>query len=175
MSDLSTPPEIQSERYDDGAASSPWTMLITMLLLIGGLLLASTLMINHLSKAKAESGEMGLDFSELLSKAQAMMVRIPPTQNGETETAPSSQSSPLDNLKQIVSSTGSSDNVRWPKLKLTGFGASTDGLESFAIINGDQVHPGQMVGKVKVVEVRTHAVVVEYMGEQKLLTTDFQD
>lgn len=171
MSNLSNTPEIQNEIYDGREAPSPWTMLITMLLLIAGLLLASVMMMNHLTKTQAETGEQGLGFSELVEKAKAMTVRVPPPQTEETEPAESPKASPLDNLKQIVSS----DKVRWPRLKLTGFGTSADGLESFAIINGDQVHPGQMVGKVKVVEVRTHAVVVEYMGEQKLLTTDFHD
>ena len=172
MSDLSTPPEIQDEIYDGQGAPSPGTMLVTMLLLIAGLLLTSVLMMNYLNKTKAESGEEGFGFSELLAKAKALTVQVPPAQTMETEPA---QSSPLENLKQMVSNTSSSDKVRWPRLKLTGFGTSTDGLESFAIINGEQVHPGQTVGKVNVVEVRAHDVVVEYKGEQKLLTTDFKD
>lgn len=171
MSDLSDTPEIPNKIYESNEAPSPWTMLVTMLLLIAGLLLASALMMNHLSKATAESGEMKFGFSELLEKAKALTAQVTPPQTEETVSTQSSPSSPLDSLKQIVSS----DKVRWPRLKLTGFGTSADGLESFAIINGDQVHPGQMIGKVNVVEVRTHAVVVEYMGEQKLLTTDFQD
>jgi hypothetical protein len=150
-------------------------MLITMVLLIAGLLLATVLMVNHVNKTKADSGEQGLGFSELVAKATAMMVREPSPQTEEPAAAPTPQTSPLDNLKNMVSSAGSSDKVKWPRLKLTGFGTSSDALESFAIINGEQVHPGQMVDKVEVVEVRGHDVVVEYMGERKTLTVDVQD
>lgn len=175
MSDLSNTPEIQDEIYDGREAPSPWTMLFTMLLLIAGLLLASMLMMNHVNKAKAEPGEKGIGFTELVAKAKAMAVRVPPQQTVEPLAAPTPQSSPLENFKKMVSSAASSDKARWPRLKLTGFGTSTDGLESFAIINGEQVHPGQIVDKVEVVEVRAYDVVVEYMGEQQILTMDVQD
>ncbi len=175
MSDLSNTPEIQDEIYDGQEAPSPWTMLITMLLLIAGLLLASVLMMNHANKTQAEPGEKGLGFSQLVAKAKAMTVRTLAPQTEEPVAAPTPQPSPLDNLKSMVSSAGSSDKVRWPRLKLTGFGTSTDGLESFAIINGEQMHPGQIVDKVAVVEVRAYDVVVEYKGERKTLTVDVND
>jgi hypothetical protein len=175
VSDLSNTPEMQEETYDGLEAPSPWIMLFTMLLLIAGLLLASALMVNHVNKTKAETGEKGLVFSELVAKAKSMTVRVPPQQTVEPVAAPTPQTSPLENLKKMVSSAGSSDKVRWPRLKLTGFGTSTDGLESFAIINGEQVHPGQVVDKVAVVEVRAHDVVVEYRGERKTLTMDVND
>lgn len=175
MSDLSNTPEIQEEVYDGQEASTPWSMLFTMLLLIAGLLLASVLMMNHVNKMKTEPGEKGLGFSELIAKAKALAVRVPSPKPVEPVAAPAPQTSPLDNLKKMVSSAGSSDKVKWPRLKLTGFGTSTDGLESFAIINGEQVHPGQIVDKVTVLEVRAHDVVVEYKGEQKTLTMDVND
>lgn len=176
MTDLSNTPEIEDKVYDgQGGTPSPWTMLFTMLLLIAGLLLASALMMNHMYKTNAESGEKGLDFSELVAKAKAMTDRAPPPESVEPVAAPAPQTSPLESLKKIVSSAGSSDGVRWPRLKLAGFGTSADGLESFAIINGEQVHPGQTVNKVKVVEVRAHDVVVEYMGELKTLAMDAND
>ena len=175
MSDLRNIPEIQEEIYDGQEAPSPWTMLFTMLLLIAGLLLTSVLMMNHINKTKTASGEKGLDFSELVAKMQTMPVRVPPQKTVEPATAPTPQASPLENLKQMVSSAASSEKVRWPRLKLTGFGTSTDALESFAIINGQQVHPGQTVDKVQVVEIRAHDVIVEYMGERKTLTMDVHD
>jgi hypothetical protein len=174
VSDLSKNPDIQDEIYDGHEASSPWSMLFTMLLLIAGLLLASILMINHVSKKRAESGEPAFGFSELIAKGKAMTDRTPSSPAAEPVVAPA-ESSTLDNLKQMVSNAGSSDKVRWPRLKLTGFGTSTDGLDSFAIINGEQVHPGQIVDKVTVVEVRTRDVLVEYKGEQKTLTMDVND
>jgi len=175
VSNLSNTPEIRQDTYDDQEVPSRWTMLFTMVLLIAGLLLASALMINHLNKNRIETGEDGFDFSGLLTKAKSMMERIPPSQTVEPETAPTPQTSPLDNLKKMVSSAASSEKVRWPRLKLTGFGTSTDSRESFAIINGEHVHPGQIVDKVQVVEVREHDVIVEYMGERKTLTVDVND
>ena len=175
MSDLSNNPDMHEEIYDGQGASSSWSMLFTMLLLIAGLLLASVLMLNHLSKKRAESGEKGLVFSELIATAKALTVRASPPQAAEPAEASPPEPSTLENLKKIVSSAGSSDKVRWPRLKLTGFGTSTDGLDSFAIINGEQVHPGQIVDKVTVVEVRTRDVLVEYKGEQKILTMDVND
>ena len=175
MSDLSKIPEIQDEIYDGREAPSPGAMLFTMVLLIAGLLLASVLMMNHVNKTAGESGEKGLHFSGLVAKAKAMTTGGPSPQTVEPVAAPTPQSSPLENLKNMVSSTSSSDKVRWPRLKLTGFGTSTDAQESFAIINGKQVHPGQIVDKVEVVEIRAYDVVVEYMGAQKTLTVDVQD
>lgn len=169
MSDLSNTPELQDELYNGREAPSPGAMLFTMLLLISGLLLTSMLMINHVSKAKMESGENVSGFSELIAQAKAMTARVESPQTVEPEAAP--QSSTLGNFKKMVST----EKVRWPRLKLTGFGTSSDALESFAIINGDHVHPGQIVDKVTVVEVRAHDVVVEYMGEQKTLTVNVQD
>jgi hypothetical protein len=150
-------------------------MPFTLLLLIAGLLLASALMMNHLYKIQAETGEKGFVFSELGAKARAMTIRVPRQQTVVPVEAPAPQPSPLDNLKKMVSSAGSSDTVKWPRLKLTGFGTATDGLESFAIINGEQTHPGQIIDKVTVVEVRAHDVVVEYKGERKTLTLDVHD
>jgi len=175
VSDLSKIPEIQDEIYDGREAPSPGAMLFTMVLLIAGLLLASVLMMNHVNKTAGESGEKGLNFSGLVAKAKTMTAGSPSPQTVEPVAAPTPQPSPLDNLKNMVSSTSSSGKVRWPRLKLTGFGTSTDAQESFAIINGKQVHPGQIIDKVEVVEIRAYDVVVEYMGAQKTLTVDVQD
>lgn len=177
MSDLSNTPEIQEDPFDEQEASSPWTMLFTLLLLIAGLLLASVLMVNHVNKTKAENGETGINFSDLVAKVKGVTAKVPPPQAEEQAAASPAEQSPtaLQNLKKIVSSAASSDKVRWPRLKLTGFGTSTDGLESFAIINGEQVHPGQIIDKVEVVDVRAHDVIVEYMGERKTLTVDVHD
>jgi len=175
VSNLSNTPEIRQETYDGQEAPSPWTMLITMLLLIAALLLTSLLMIHHLAKAGVETGETGFDFSQIIAKAKSMTLREPAPQTVEPVAESTAQTSPLDNLKKMVSSAGASDKVRWPRLKLTGFGRSADPEESFAIINGEQVHPGQIVDKVEVVEVRAHDVIVEYMGERKTLTVDVHD
>lgn len=176
MSNMSNIPEMKQDTYDgQEAPSSPWTMLFTMLLLIAGLLLASALMINQLSKTGSETGDNGFAFSDFMTKAKSMTVPAAPPQTEEPAAEASAQTSPLDSLKKMVSSAGSSDRVRWPRLKLTGFGTSTDAMESFAIINGEHVHPGQIVDKVEVVEVRAHDVVVEYMGERKTLTVDVHD
>jgi hypothetical protein len=175
VNDLTNHPEIKEEIYDGQEASSPWSVLVTMLLLIAGLLLTSILMINHLGKVKSESGESPFVFSELIAQAKEMAAWIPPPQAEQPDGTEAPQTSPLDNLKKMATSAGSSDKVRWPRLKLSGFGTSTDGLDNFAIINGEQVRPGQIVDKVTVLEVRSRDVLVEYKGEQKILTMDVND
>jgi hypothetical protein len=62
--------------------------------------------------------------------------------------------------------------VRWPKLKLTGFGRSADGEGGFGIINEKHVLKGQEISGVKLVEIRAHGVVLEYKGERKTLAVD---
>ena len=65
--------------------------------------------------------------------------------------------------------------VRWPKLKLTGFGSSTDGASGFAIINGQHVIAGQQISKVTVIDIGDQSVMVEFKGEQRTLSVDPTD
>jgi len=87
------------------------------------------------------------------------------------ETAESDTEQKDESLPGFFSFPRNDGSVRWPKLKLTGCGASADGSGGFAIINGRHVMIGETISKVTLVEVLPpqHAVV-EYKGEQKKLT-----
>ena len=50
--------------------------------------------------------------------------------------------------------------------------AATDAEGGFAIINGKRVLVGTSIGDVKLVEILNHGALVEYKGEQKMLTVD---
>lgn len=61
----------------------------------------------------------------------------------------------------------------WPRLKLAGFGKSEEKSGDFAIINGKKVHLEQTIaGKVRLVEIRDHDVIVEFNGEKRILTIE---
>jgi len=66
------------------------------------------------------------------------------------------------------------NTVRWPKLKVTGFGTSTDIDGSFAIINGQRVLLNHYINGVQLVEIRAHDIVVEYKGERRILADELQ-
>ena len=153
--------------------TSPLVMLMTLLLLIAGLLFASILMIQHTMVAQTTDGERLFSLDSLRSAGSSWVSRpiAAASQANDTE---STSPTTLDELKQLVSER-SSDTLKWPRLKLTGFGSSKEGSDNFAKINGNLVHPGEYVGKVRLVEVRSSDVVVEYMGEYKYLTVELED
>ena len=62
--------------------------------------------------------------------------------------------------------------MKWPKLKLEGFGKSADGEGGFAIINGKQILVGGSIGDVKVLQIKTHGVLVELENEQRVLSVE---
>jgi hypothetical protein len=63
--------------------------------------------------------------------------------------------------------------THWPRLKLAGFGKSEDESGNFDIINGKKVHPVQNIaGRVKLIEIRDHDVLVEFKGESRILTIE---
>lgn len=172
MSETSEGHPIREEDFsDDKQNSSPWTMLFTMLLLIAGFLFASVLLMHQTRKAKTQDGKPIFQLSLLVEKGKALTTRPTPSETNNVTELTESHSSPLQSLKQMVQSQTSD---RWPRLKMTGFGKSTDGSEGFAIINGNLVHPGEYTGKVKLLEVRTHDVVVEYKDATKTLTVEME-
>ena len=172
MSDLINSDSMHDEREpEEQDEHSTWSMMFTMLLMTGGFLFAGGLLIQQTLSATNKDGAPLFQWSQMVEQARAMRARPEVSEPAGEEAAaePHSQSSTIEEIKKIVSF-APTDSVRWPRLKLTGFGKSTDGAESFAIINGDLVHAGEYTGKVKLVEIRTHDVVVEYKGEQKTLT-----
>lgn len=175
MNHLSTKSFTAHDTLETKKTSSPWTMLFTMLLLIAGFCMASAMLAYQIIEQKKQDAEPNLSLSALTEKGKSLWSRLPALPDTKKEgTVLEKEPTPIDSLKNIVAGSGG-DNVRWPRLKLTGYGKSIRGTEDFAIINGDKVHPGEYVGKVKLVEVRDHDVVVEYMGERKLLTVVLQD
>ncbi len=153
---------------------STWAMFLSILLLIAGFLLASALLIQQTLSANNADGEPIFQLSQLIEKGKEMGSRPAAEPVASATTTNEANTSALASIKQMVNlPTG--ETVRWPKLKLTGFGTSTDGAEGFAIINGDLIHPGETTRKVTLVEIRSHDVIVEYKGERKTLTVGMED
>lgn len=131
-------------------------MLITVLLLIAGFLLTSTMLAHYQIPTSSEKETVSpLNLSLLTNLFR-----------NQTTGADQPESSKLNTLfseHDLMS--------HWPRLKLSGFGRSEEDSGNFAIINGKKVHPGQLItGKVKLVEIRDHDVLVTFKGETKILT-----
>ena len=190
MSNLNSDEPISKPSSNIGETTSSRSMLVTILLLIAGFAMTGTMMIHYTqtnSPALAEESEIpqsnghaGQNAFDLTSWITTFKDHV------ESEKAPnpnetiSIEAQPNGNPEKTetggISKLFVGERVRWPKLKLTGFGTSRDGLGGFAIINGEQVHPGQLIDeKVEVVEIRAQDVVVRYMGETKTLTVDVND
>jgi hypothetical protein len=58
----------------------------------------------------------------------------------------------------------------WPELKLTGIASS--GSQSIAIINGKMLAAGRTINEVIIREVHETEVVVEFLGERRVLHVD---
>jgi hypothetical protein len=174
VSELSSESPVSEEQVNIEEPSQRGTMLVTLLLLICGFLMASFMMLHYGFKAKYPEGKaIGLDLDALKEKGKAYATRLKkPEKPEEAPTEQKAATSP--DTSGINKLFGARDGkVRWPKLKLTGFGSSTDGSGGFAIINGKQVLPGQLIdNKAKLAEIRSQDVVVEYMGETRTLTVD---
>ena len=166
------PPE--DSIIDEEEDRSSGMMLFTMLILTAGLSFSSILMMNQSLKVQSAEGTPIFVLADVIEESKSLANR-PILKEMEGGSGSTALSSPIADIKQIVISQTSSDKVKWPKLRMTGFGISSDGSESFAIINGDLVHPGELAGKVQLLEVRAHDVVVEYKGERKLLTVGLED
>ncbi len=178
MSELNNEPPTEEEPINIEEPSSSGPMLITMLLLISGLILTGTMMLHYSAKRVAGAdGTASPSFSltNLLSKGEEFAKQL---QNPEKEEAVAQVENPAESQDQKRSKLfgNREKKVNWPKLKLTGFGSSTEGGGDFAIINGKQVLQGQLIdGKAQLTEIRSHDVMVEYMGETKTLTVDIKN
>ena len=174
MSELSKDNPLSNDDLDDAQeVLGAGPMVFTMILMIAGFLFAGTLLVQQTLQSKSADGMPIFDPARIADAGQSM-ANPPPIDPEAVEEQPAASTSPLDGLRQMVN-LPTSDGVRWPRLKVTGFGTSTDESEGFAIINGDLVHPGEYAGKVKLVEIRTHDVVVEYQGERKTLTVELEN
>ncbi len=157
-------------------------MLITMLLLISVLILTSAMLMHYALEGKG--GAEGTDkfsFAKLLEKGKSISTQLATNQQQEVRQdepvtaaatpTPTETKSTRFGFNRFFGG-GGPKSVRWPKLKLTGFGQSADGEGGFAILGGKHVMEGSEIGGVRVVEIRTHGVVVEYKGEQKTLSLE---
>jgi hypothetical protein len=166
-----TTPLIPENDNDVPESSSPWVMLISMFLLISLFILSSALLLQYAADKRGDAEGNGIDFAGFLKQGKAftegMRAKKEP---GETPAEVQDSQGSESTTWNFFSGNGT---VRWPKLKLTGFGTSTDDEEGgFAIINGTQVLLNTYIGDVKLVEIQAHGAVVEYKGEHKLLTVD---
>lgn len=150
-------------------SSNPAVMLITMLLLISALVLTGILMLNQVKTNNPELAEKadGTTETSLAQQAKAFLNSV--TTNATSDPVKESATGG-DGFSIFGSRDG---HVRWPRMKLTGYGTRPDGSGGFAIINGHQYQIGQTIsGKVKLVDVREYDVLVEYMGETNSLIVD---
>lgn len=170
MNSLNLHNKLAEQDIDTGTSSSPATMLTTICLLIPGLLLTSTLLL--------ENAQI-IDISNIASERKlfsnfSTLIKTPLKSATEKELfeTKKGQSSSTSSKESLFSS-HKTQNLKWPKLRLIGFGSSSDTTGNFAIINGRQVHLGQSIdGKVRLIEIRKHDVLVEFKGESRILTMD---
>ncbi|VGO14948.1 hypothetical protein PDESU_03528 [Pontiella desulfatans] len=191
MSELSNEPPLVEDQVEFEETPSHGIMLTTLLLLIAGLLMCSAMLFHYGFKAKSPDGEPSkFNLAAIKQKMHALSAQQekPEPTTPSTPTPPKTQPPP-PNVPPVEAAQAPKpdsginkffakrdDKLRWPKLKLTSFGSSTLPGGDFAIINGDQVHPGQLIeDKVTLVEVRDQDVVVEYMGETRTLTVDLHN
>jgi hypothetical protein len=157
-------------------ACAPWSMLITLVLLILGFLLTSALLIAQTLDVHSPAGRPIFEPAALLAKGKALATR-PTLRPTTTESEPTTRTSfsKLDDLKKRVLSQTPATKVRWPRLTITGSGNTADGTKGYAIINGQLIHIGERIDQVMLIEVHENDVVVEYNGERKILTDAQQE
>ncbi len=171
MSDLSAIPTLPDNENAEPGHRSPWGVLAAMIVLIVALLSTSATMLYFVWKKGEETAGSSLHLSSLMEhgKGYASTLHV-------AKTPPATAQVEHENLTEPAPppKSGRKGNIKWPRLKLTGFGSSSDGTDGFAIINGNQVFLNQSMGKVRLIAVHAHDVVVECQGEQKTLTTEFE-
>ena len=175
MTELSHEPAVPESELEHPEKTSPWIMLTSMSLLIAGLLLASATLIHRAQEKTGNSNTAFLDLSEFIKKGQSLssQAKSKVAEKSEvqtTDTEPKASQARPSGITRFFS--GMNNGIRWPKLKLTGFGKSADGESGFAIINEKYVIEGQKISKVTLIEIGPHSVVVEYKDERKILTVD---
>ena len=170
------------ENDTEDTSSPPGVMFTTILLLIIGLLLTSSMLIHYGMGTTDEKGKSTSGLAHLLERVKRNPTgnSMEPKTNG-SETLPADSSTPTQDtadkpsgfsLRNLFAKDG---NVRWPRLKLSGFGQPSKGKVGFAIINGKHILEGNTIKDVTVVKVLDQGVQVEYKGETKTLTIEMTD
>lgn len=177
MSNLSNEMPFSKEPDHDENSTPSHVMLFTLLLLIAGLLMTGTMMLcytnahrDDLAQTTTATEEPAQTVNPVSSFFEKMDSKTRVANTDPTKTA-------INNgvMDQLFSGRNSS-SVNWPKLKLTGFGSATDGSGGFAIINNHQYRQGDLIsGKVKLIEIRKHNVLLECEGETKTFSMNLSD
>jgi hypothetical protein len=147
--------------------------LVSMLLMISLLILSSAMLVHYAVDGKDGATKPSLfNLGQLMEKGRELSAK---TQFAKPLDSPVSDPSPTTTPKSSTSVVkklfpgGGQGTVRWPKLKLSGFGLPSKGEVGFAIINKKHVIEGGTIDGAKLVEILEHGVVVEYKGERKTL------
>jgi hypothetical protein len=175
VTELNNAPPIPENDNAELEPSSSRVMLISMLLLISVLILSSAMLMHYsLGGKEGDAGQKTFDFAGLIEKGKAISANMAPA--GKQASVPerdlsAATQTPADAQRNGFFS-GRKSTVRWPSLKLTGFGKSIDGQGGFAIINGEQILLNTTIKHALLVEILSHGVVLEYEGERKTLALD---
>lgn len=177
MSNLSNEMSFPKEPVNDASSTSSLVMLFTILLLIAGLLMTGTMMLyyvnthhNDLTKTTRKTKES----TQILNPISFFFEKI----KSETHIANLYNTKTDTNSGVIDQLFGDRNNLsaNWPKLKLTGFGSATAGNGGFAIINNHQYRQGDLInGKVTLIKIRKHDILMEYEGETNTLSMKTSD
>lgn len=191
MTEMSNTPPLPENDNIAPKPPSPWVMLISMLLLVSVLVLTSAMLMHYATEGKEGAARKSFfDFTKLLEKGKELPAKAQVAEKQEktgneppaamdskpmepvpTDSKPAGSSLSDSIIKKFFS--GSKDGaVRWPKLKLTGFGLPSKGEVGFAIINGKHIATGGTVNDATLVEILGHGVLVEYKGETKTLIVE---
>ena len=176
MTEMSKTPPIPENDNIAQEPSSPWVMLISMLLLISLLVLSSAMLVHYAMDGKEGTiKESVFKFAKLMEKGAEPSARpeqIEEQKKTENGKVASVASKPSDSAIKRFFSVRGNGTVRWPKLKLSGFGIPSNGEVGFAIINGKHVVAGSTVNGATLVKILEHGVLVEYKGETKTLIVE---
>lgn len=170
MSNLSNEMPFPKEPVDEENPTSFRVMLFTILLLIAGLLMTGTMMLYYANAQRSELAETAPNTDETSRTASSISAFFEKMSSESNEAHAGATNSNSGVINQLFGGRGGS-SANWPKLKLTGFGSATDGSGGFAIINNHQYRKGDLInGKATLIEIRTHDVLMEYMGETNTLS-----
>ncbi|MDF7801279.1 general secretion pathway protein GspB [Pontiellaceae bacterium B1224] len=177
MSNLSNEVPFPKDPVNNENPTSFRVMLFTILLLIAGLVMSGTMLLYYANTQRTDpaqtTADAGTSAQRDLSVRSFFNKLSSKTQDADSGTSNTNGNSGV--LDQLFGGLNSSA-VNWPKLKLTGFGSAVDGVGGFAIINEHQYRQGDLInGKVKLLEIRKHNVLMEYMGETNTLSMYITD
>jgi len=177
VTETSTPPPApENDNITPASSSSPWVMVISMLLLISGLILSSAMLMHYAMDGKEGTAmESTFDFARLMEKGKGFPAKAQATREQtaiENEPPTATDSKPVDSFFKKFFSGRGNGTVRWPKLKLAGFGTPSGGEVGFAIINGKHIVVGGTVNGATLVKILEYGVLLEYKGETKTIIVE---